>query len=202
LPLEFLKTRTYRVFYCQKFSMMVFITLIKRLYQLPMKLSRPAWNNVIIISAVVMILLLNLMNYRLFPDNNDRILNTDGEQFIVLPHDVILTLEVRDKFIIERTGLSWRITKSQGLAEINKQAIGQMMLVWQQSTGLLQAEGIDVSGQKGIEVLINLAGKAETQELILYPLVDQLLIHDKTLNLWVAMPPERYKQLIPMEVNN
>jgi hypothetical protein len=166
-----------------------------------MKLSRSAWNNVIIISALLMILLINLMNHRLFPDDNDTILTTESEHFILSAHAVILTLEVQDKFIIERIGQSWRIKTKQGLAEINKQAIGQMMIAWQQSKGLLQADSIDVSGQKGVEVLINVAGATDTKRLILYPLVDQLLIYDNNLNLWLAMQPKRYRQLMPIEVN-
>jgi|TARA_B110000091_G_scaffold210751_1_gene254170 hypothetical protein len=166
-----------------------------------MKLSRSAWNNVIIISALLMILLINLINHKLFPDDNEQIRNAEGEHFILSAHAVILTLEVQDNFIIERIGQSWRIEAKQGLADINKQVIRQMMLAWQQSSGLLQADSIDVLGQKGVDVLINVAGTLETKRLTLYPLIDQLLIHDNNLNLWLATSPQRYRQLMPIEVN-
>jgi len=96
-----------------------------------MKLSRSAWNNVIIISALLMILLINLINHKLFPDDNEQIRNTKGEHFILSAHAAILTLEVQDNFIIERIGQSWRVEAKHGLANINKQVIRQMMLAWQ-----------------------------------------------------------------------
>jgi len=165
-----------------------------------MKLSRTAWNNVIIISVMVIILLINLMNHRLFPDKNTGASSAEGEQLILSAHAVILTLEIRDQFLIERSGKSWRIESKQGLAQKNQQTIEQMMLAWQQGSGLLQADSIEVSGQTGIDVLINIAGTTATKTLTLYPLVDQLLIHDKQLNRWLALPAQLYRQLIPIEI--
>jgi len=168
--------------------------------QLSMKLSATAWNNVIIISVMVIILLINVMNSRLFPGQNEAISNDQGEHLILSAHAVILTLEVRDKFIVERAGQSWRIETQQPFVDPNKQAIEQMMVAWQRSSGLLQADSLEVSGQTGIEVFINVAGTAATKILTLYPLVDQLLIHDQQVNLWFALSPQLYRQLLPSEI--
>ncbi|MCJ8318874.1 MAG: hypothetical protein MJK12_04525 [Colwellia sp.] len=165
-----------------------------------MKLSRAAWNNVIIISVMILILLINLMNHRLFPDNNEDLTNTKGEQLILSSHAVILTLEVRERFLIERSGQSWRIVSPRSQIQVHQQAVEQMITAWQQSSGLIQADSIEVSGQTGIDVLINVAGKTATKTFTLYPLVDQLLIHDKQLNRWLALPPQLYRQLIPVQL--
>ena len=168
--------------------------------QLSMKLSRTAWNNVIIISVMVIILLINVMNGRLFPSKNQVMSNDEGEHLILSAHAVILTLEVRDKFIIERAGQSWRIESQQKFVDAKQHVIEQMMLAWQRSSGLLQADNLEVSGKTGIEVFINVAGTAATKMLTLYPLVDQLLIHDKQVNLWFALSPQLYRQLLPSEI--
>lgn len=142
------------------------------------------------------------MNHRLFPENSEGVVSAKGEQLILSAHAVILTLEVQEYFLIERTGQSWRIESQSNhvqkkQVDENLQAIEQMVMAWQQSSGLLQADSIEVSGQKGIDVLINVAGTAETKTFTLYPLVDQLLIHDKELKRWLALPPQLYRQLIP-----
>ena len=163
-----------------------------------MKLSRTAWNNVIIFSVMILILLINLMNHRLFPDNEERVSGVKGEQLILSAHAVILTLEVREQFLVERSGKTWRIESQQGQGA--HQVIDQMVKAWQQGSGLIQADNIEVSGQEGINVFINIAGATDTQVFTLYPLADQLLINDKELNRWLSLPPQLYRQLIPIEL--
>ncbi len=165
-----------------------------------MKLSRTAWNNVMIISVMLMILMINVMNHRLFPDNNSPTVNASGDHLVLSAHAAILTLAVKDKFLIERVGQSWQIQSSQLGVELNKQVIEQMMMAWHQSAGLLQADSIEVAGLAGIEVLVNLASEVKTKKLTLYPLSDQLLINDKEQNRWLALPPQLYRQLLPVEI--
>ncbi len=165
-----------------------------------MKLSRTAWNNVIIISVMLMILMINVMNHRLFPEDNSSTTNASGEQRVLMAHAVILTLEVHDNFFIERIGQSWGIQSELTTDDPSKQMLEQMMIAWQQSAGLLQASGFEISGQKGIEISINLAGESQAKSLILYPLVDQLLINDKQKKLWIALPPQLFRQLLPAEL--
>jgi len=165
-----------------------------------MKLSRTAWNNVIIISVMMMILLINLMNHRLFPDDNSTSVNAHGEQLVLSTHAVILTLAIDDSVFIERVGQSWQLQSTQQAIEPSKQALEQMMKAWQQSAGLLQADSIEVSGQTGINILINTASDGETKKLILYPLADQLLINDQQQDIWLALPQQLYRQLLPVEI--
>ena len=165
-----------------------------------MKLSRTAWNNVIIISVMVMILMINVMNHKLFPNDNSNAINASGEQLVLSAHAVILTLEIPDNFLIERIGQSWGIQSELAIDEPSEQILAQMMKAWQQSAGLLQADGIEISGQTGIEVSINLAGESQEQSLTLYPLVDQLLIKNSQTNHWIALPPQLFRQLLPVEI--
>ena len=162
-----------------------------------MKLSRTAWNNVIIISVMAMILLINLTNNKLFPDTSEASTNDSGEQLVLSDHAVILTLTVANKFIIERVGQSWRIEFSESSAAITPQAIEQMMLAWQKSAGLLQAGDIEISGQTAIEVSITLAGQQDAKRLMVYPLADQLLINNTQDSQWIALPIQLYRQLLP-----
>ena len=160
-----------------------------------MKLSRAAWNNVIIISVMTMILLVNLTNDRLFV-NEENGATSSGNLYVLGEHAVILSLAIENVVLIERVAQSWRSTP----ALLNEQAIEQMMMAWQQSEGLLQAANIEITGQIGVTVTAYLAGKPEAITLTLYPLDDQLLLHHQQQDVWLAMPLPLYHQLIPAEL--
>ena len=53
-----------------------------------MKLSRAGWNNVIIFSVIIFILLINVTNKKLFSDNES---STSAEKSILPEHSVILS---------------------------------------------------------------------------------------------------------------
>ncbi|MCI2282550.1 hypothetical protein L3081_02980 [Colwellia sp. MSW7] len=109
------------------------------------KLSKTAWNNVIIFSVMIIILLINATNDRLFPDDN----NTNDT--LLLPeHSVILTLTIMPsddkKIVFERIGRAWQMTSQGVLLDLTNQQIEQIMFAWQQSSGLVQAAEIVVEG--------------------------------------------------------
>jgi len=111
-----------------------------------MKLSKTAWNNVIIFSVMLIILLINSTNNRLFPDND----TNDG---LVLPeHSIILTLSMtlsnNTTIKFERIARSWKTTNQGMLFDLTNQQIEQMMFAWQQSSGLLQADQLLVYNQR------------------------------------------------------
>lgn len=172
-----------------------------------MKLSRTAWNNVIIIVVMSMILLINVMNSRLFPDDGIVRTNDKGEQLVLPKHAVIVTLSVPNTFLIERSGQTWQLQKTGGTeavevtgATIEHHALEQMMKAWKHSAGLLQADTIEIAGVAGIDVIINLADEVSPTLLTLYPLSDQLLINDTTQNKWIALSPQLFRQLLPPSV--
>jgi hypothetical protein len=161
-----------------------------------MKLSRTGWNNVIIFSVMIIILLINATNDRLFPKGNSFNDNT------ILPeHSVILTLVINfsdnRKLTFERVGRAWKMTSRGLLVDLSNQQIEQLMLAWQQSSGLVQADDILVEGLEGIEVLISTATNKDELVYMLYPLVDQLLVFNLQNKLWLALPTAVAHQLVP-----
>jgi len=161
-----------------------------------MKLSKSAWNNVVIFSVMLIILVINSTNNRLFPDNE-----TNDE--LVLPdHSVILTLAAKlpndTSVVFERVARAWKTTNQGILVDLTNQQIEQMMLTWQQSSGLVQASDIVVEGQEGVEIILSLASVELEQKFTLYPLSDQLLVYNQQKKLWLALPAAMSHQLVPI----
>ncbi|NQY63248.1 MAG: hypothetical protein HRT38_05860 [Alteromonadaceae bacterium] len=166
-----------------------------------MQLSRTSWNNVMIFSVLAMILLINLTNDRLFSTDDNSVIQTSSEQFILGEHAVILTLTISDKVLIERRGRTWQISPTELSKKLSEQSIEQMMMAWQQSFGLLQASTVKIEGLKGLRVTVGLAGKEMPQILTLFALKDQLLIRRHSDESWLALPAVIYQQLIPLSLN-
>ncbi|PCH95817.1 MAG: hypothetical protein COB83_07520 [Gammaproteobacteria bacterium] len=160
-----------------------------------MKLSKTAWNNVIIFSVMIIILLINATNDRLFPEDNN------NDELLLPEHSVVLTLSValanKGSIMFERVGRAWQMTSQGVLLDLTNQQIEQMMFTWQQSSGLVQAADILVNGQEGIQVELSLAGVEQQQKFTLYPLIDQLLVYNMQKKLWLALPSAMNHQLIP-----
>ena len=78
-----------------------------------MKLSRTGWNNVIIFSVMIIILLINATNDRLFPEGE-----AANDKTLLPEHSVILTLAINfsdsRQLTFERVGRAWKMT-SQGI---------------------------------------------------------------------------------------
>ncbi len=162
-----------------------------------MKLSKTAWNNVIIFSVMIIILLINGTNDRLFPENNEA-----NDQLLLPEHSVVLTLSVflpgNKSITFERIGRAWQMTSQGVLLDLTNQQIEQVMFSWQQSSGLVQADDIVVNGQDGVEVELSLASVEQQQKFTLYPLTDQLLVYNQQKKIWLALPAAISSQLIPI----
>jgi len=162
-----------------------------------MKLSKTAWNNVIIFSVMIIILLINSTNERLFPEGT----NTNDE--LILPeHSVVLTLSIalpnKTSIAFERIARAWQMTSQGVLLDLSNQQIEQVMLAWQQGSGLVQAADIVVDGQEGVEVKLSLAGVEQEQKFTLFPLADQLLVYNQQKKIWLALPAAMNRQLVPI----
>ncbi|GAA0817845.1 hypothetical protein GCM10009111_19720 [Colwellia asteriadis] len=163
-----------------------------------MKLSRTGWNNVIIFSVMLFILLINTTNNKLFPNDDEK----ESAQATILPaQSVILTLSMHfpnnTQVIFERAGLGWQVTTKGVILSFSDQQVEQIILAWQQSEGLMQADDIIIDEQLAIKVNIATAGGAQHQNFMVYPLNDQLLVYKQTDNLWLAFPVALTKQLLP-----
>lgn len=163
-----------------------------------MKLSRTGWNNVIIFSVMMFILVINATNKKLFNDDDNQV---KGEQLILPEHSVILALSIKfpDKqsLLFERLGRQWQMTAKGVLLELNQQKIQQMIRSWQQSSGLVQVADIMVEGSVGVQVTLDLADNNAQQGFTLYALSDQLLVYNQQTKLWLALPAAMAKQLLP-----
>jgi len=162
-----------------------------------MKLSKTAWNNVIIFSVMIIILLINTTNERLFPEDD-----SSNDALLLPEHSVVLTLSIslsnNRKIIFERIGRAWKMTSQGVFLDLTNQQIEQVMFSWQQSSGLVQATDIVVDGQSGIEVELSLASTAQDHKFTLYPLTDQLLVYNQQKKIWLALPAAMNHQLIPI----
>jgi cytochrome c oxidase assembly factor CtaG len=163
-----------------------------------MKLSRTAWNNVIIFSVMIFILLINVTHDTLFSDKTTK---TDALHAVLPLHGVVVTMNIiisdKQKINFERVGRHWKLTTSGLLLNQTDQQIEQTMHAWQQSAGLIQATDIIIEGKQGIAVEIALAGDVNPYHFMLYPLHDQLLIYKQKDETWLALPVSLTKQLIP-----
>ena len=163
-----------------------------------MKLSRTGWNNVIIFSVMIFILLINTTNNKLFPKDD----NAATSSSTILPiKSVILTLTINlahDKQVVfERAGLGWQVTTKGVILSFEEQIIEQTALAWQQSEGLIQASDIIIDQGHAITVDIVIAGDKKSQSFKVYPLHDQLLIHQEVQDTWLSLPVALTRQLIP-----
>jgi hypothetical protein len=166
-----------------------------------MKLSRPAWNNVIIFSVMIFILFINVTHDKLFSEQSTQ---AEALQSVLPLHSVVVTMNIilpgKQKINIERVGRHWKLTTSGLIFSQTDQQIEQTMLAWQQSKGLMQAADIVAEGTQGIFVEIALAGDENIHRFVLYPLPDQLLIYKQQAEVWLALPALSTKRLIPNSI--
>lgn len=159
-----------------------------------MKLSRAGWNNVIIFSVMVFILVINITNKKIFTNNEES--SKTSQTYILGEHATILTLSIKPNFFTERIGKKWRSSPTV----MPEQALGQMMLSWHQSIGSLVEAPPSLDKQMALVVTIELAEKDKPQELNLYVTESELLIHNQTTSIWLSFPTAIFSQLIPNEI--
>ncbi|MGL1957671.1 MAG: hypothetical protein OCD00_10185 [Colwellia sp.] len=166
-----------------------------------MKLSRTAWNNVIIFSVMIIILMINATNDKLFPDEKSQSSHT-SDQWVLPEHSVILTVETSSptgkQVFIKRDGRHWQVRPTNATT----QQIEQLIFSWQQSSGLVQADDILIADNIATKVTISIAGVEQKQRFSLYPLIDQLLIFNHQKKIWLALPAAMSNQLLPQFISN
>lgn len=157
------------------------------------KLTKTGWNNVIIFAVMGFILVINLTNKKIFSDEN---VNNDQEVALVGKQNVILTLNINNIVNIERIGRTWRAKPTN----ISGQALAQMMMSWQQSTGEAMAQAPEIDRQFSLDVKLDIAGEVEPLALNFYATEQQLLIFNQVSKQWLTMPIAMYGQLFPQEI--
>lgn len=159
-----------------------------------MKLSRTGWNNVIIFSVMAFILIINVVNKQLYSKND--IFSSVTEQYLLGNDSVILTLAINDNLLIERIGRSWRAVPPK----LTGQALEQMMLAWQQSSGQVIEYEPEILQKSAWFVSITLAGKAEPMAFSLYSTKNELLVFTHHNKQWLSLPLPIFKQLLPQQI--
>jgi hypothetical protein len=157
-----------------------------------MKLSRTGWNNVIIFSVMIFILVINITNKKLYSSDDA----DDQQKTIFSNHAVILSLAVNQQVSIERIGRTWRATP----AKISGQALDQMMLTWHETEGDVVSEPQELDRQMALVISVELAGEAKAQLLNLFITNNEFLIFNEQQKRWLSFPLAIFSQLIPNEI--
>lgn len=155
-----------------------------------LRLSRAAWNNVIIFSVMGFILLIN-MTQKSIDDESGQPIST--EQTIIGEGKVILTMTVDQQVTIERVGQSWQMRPER----LSSQIIDQMMRSWHQSTGQLVDLAIDRQSNEGLFVSMVVAGQQNIHMFTLYLVEQQLIVLNHQTGHYLALPQVMFNQLIP-----
>jgi hypothetical protein len=157
-----------------------------------MKLSRTGWNNVIIFSVMIFILVINVTNKKLYSSDNKQ----SNERTLFSKHAVILSLAINQQVTIERIGRTWRATP----AKISGQALDQMMLSWHETQGILVTETPALDHQMALVISVELAGEAHSQLLNLFMTNNELLVFNQQQKKWLSFPLAIFSQLIPNKI--
>jgi hypothetical protein len=157
-----------------------------------MKLSRTGWNNVIIFSVMIFILVINITNKKLYSSDDA----DDQQKTIFSNHAVILSLAVNQQVSIERIGRTWRATP----AKISGQALDQMMLTWHETEGDVVSEPQELDRQMALVISVELAGESKAQLLNLFITNNEFLIFNEQQKRWLSFPLAIFSQLIPNEI--
>lgn len=158
-----------------------------------MKLSRTGWNNVIIFSVMIFILVINVTNKKLFSSADAE---NSAQLTIFAEHAVILSLSVDQQITINRVARTWQAEP----AKISGQALEQMMLTWQEREGVIVIQPPELDRQMALVVSVELAGEEQTNVLHLFITNNELLIFNNQQNRWLAFPLAIFSQLIPAEI--
>ena len=143
------------------------------------------------------ILLINVVNKKTYsPDAEQVAQNANQALAIIAENQVILTLTIDNVVLIERIARTWRARPSH----ISGQALDQMMMSWQQSSGELMIQAPEIDRQFALNVTLDIAGQAQPVQLNVYATEQQLLIFNENTQQWLALPIEIYGQLFPQEI--
>ena len=153
------------------------------------RLSRQAWNNVLIVTMIVMIFLFNSTN-NILTDGAEE----ESQVQPILPQgSLILTIEVGTQKI-ERIGRSWRANPS---LDISDEALSNIVSHWQ--SGLMVAEEA-VTPENALVVVIWLAG--ESKGRVFQLIQQQESVHLVFENKQYRVLELTLSQLIPEALNN
>ncbi len=141
-----------------------------------MRLSKRAWNNVLIFACLGMIIIFNLMSGKLID-------NAEGSVATILPEQsMILTLEYPN-VSIERLGTSWRVNPSEIIQPAD---VERIMNTWLTISGEIS---LATSDEEGYRVTLWLAGQEHPMKLWIQP-ESQLITDILNQKTWIISPSQ------------
>ncbi|MBN23502.1 MAG: hypothetical protein CL578_00425 [Alteromonadaceae bacterium] len=149
------------------------------------RLTSRAWNNVLIISMLLLILMFNLSG-NLFSDEGA----TDEAIDVLIPHDGMLTSIVTHAYTIERVGRGWRFVPPsndlvseesevtrENLTVIDNQTLTDLVIAWQ-SAELAPIGNATLTG--ATQVNLWLAGESAPRHYLFFQVGEDMLVQYPT----------------------
>jgi hypothetical protein len=158
-----------------------------------LRLSKKGWNNILIFSMLLMIMVFNGLHKRI-PFGK-----VEAQAVSLLPDDsLVLTLTFGD-IAVERIGQSWR-TNPQ--ADIEAAELTQMMLAWKGKKAQWHQQDMDAKlltegKEPDYYVIATLAGKSDGAVYAFYPQLEMVWVHDQHQKRWLEITIEDLDTLIP-----
>lgn len=157
------------------------------------RLSKKGWNNVLIFSMLLMIMVFNGMHKKLGGGASE------DESVLLLPEDSLLLTLKFNRVAIERIGQGWRANPS---LDLDNQALSALMALWMGHKAQLQQDDNEAKViTQGIMpehfVIATLAGKEDGAVYAFYPQLETVWIHDQQQSRWLKMSLESLHALIP-----
>ena len=163
-----------------------------------LRLSKKGWNNVLIFSMLIMIMVFNGMHKKFnFGEVEPQQLPLFGDDML------LLTLELPN-VKIERVGQTWRANPATSLS--NEQ-LATMVQQWYQLPLQVQLDDSEASVMTQGKmpnpfVVAYLAGKTDGAVYAFYPQADGVWIHDQQLKRWFMADTAALEQLLPQALLN
>jgi hypothetical protein len=157
------------------------------------RLSKKGWNNVLIFSMLIMIMVFNGVHKKF------SIGESPNTQVTLLPEStLVLTLEYPNASI-ERIGQGWR---SNPAVALGTEQLALIMSTWQTELVELQANDEEAKVMTAGKmptyyVIAHLAGKPDGAVYAFYVQLDDVWIHDQQQNRWLTAPKNLITMLIP-----
>ncbi|OHU86262.1 MULTISPECIES: hypothetical protein [Pseudoalteromonas] len=146
-----------------------------------MRLGTKAWNNVVIISMLLMIFFLNGIHHKLNPQSEPK-----GPQRLLPEQSFVLTLAFPG-YKIERIGTSWRI---DGLWQAQPEQLRALIALWQ--TTLLDVAQVSLNQDQALSVAqIWIASQELPLSYQLYQADGQYYLFDKQQQHWLQLSTEQ-----------
>jgi hypothetical protein len=157
------------------------------------RLSKKGWNNVLIFSMLLMIMIFNGMHRNLGGGES-----TDTNVLILPENSLVLTLNIGD-IAIERIGQGWRANPAIDMIEAQ---LTDLMARWKAYTAQWQMDDNEAKVMtKGTMpqfiVIASLAGKTDGAVYAFYPQLEEVWVHDQLAQRWLKAPVSMMSELFP-----